>query len=129
MRATTKGISSFAGDLAFHSPASRHLTPDFFQRSSKDRSERFGGLTGCAHFPTPDFERGNEWNEPRGLAARNFLRVLNSQSLQLVSFALILSKSGNRARLGLSRMEYASDHDEGRAFGTPLAEVRWQERA
>src|SRR5215831_17180685 len=90
MRATTNGISSFAGDFAFHfASASTSLRRTFFPsqlRSTDSRTIRM--LTGNREiFPIScSSSAGNEKKSPsRPLPASNFFSVLNSSFMQLLS--------------------------------------------
>src|SRR5206468_3021745 len=90
MRATTNGISSVAGDFAFHfASASTSLRRTFFPsqlRSTDSRTIRM--LTGNREIlPTPcSSNAGSEKKNPsRSLPASNFLSVLNSSFMQLLS--------------------------------------------
>src|SRR5438067_1416676 len=90
MRATTNGISSFAGDFAFHfASASTSLRWTFFPsqlRNTDSRTIRM--LTGNREIlPMPcSSSAGNEKKNPsRSLPASNFLSVLNSSFMQLLS--------------------------------------------
>src|SRR2546430_12649401 len=83
MRATTKGISAFAGDFAFQfASVSTSLRRTFFPsqfRSTDSSTMRM--LTGNREiFPMPCSSRaGSEWRNPsRPLPASNFVSVLNS---------------------------------------------------
>src|SRR5258707_7156931 len=93
MRATTNGISSFAGDFAFHfASASTSLRRTFFPsqlRNTDSRTIRM--LTGNREtLPISCSSRaGNEKRSPsRPLPASNVLSVLNSSVMQRLSFQL-----------------------------------------
>src|SRR5262249_21439058 len=90
MRATTNGISSFAGDFAFHfASASTSLRRTFFPsqlRSTDSRTMRM--LTGNREIlPIPCSSRaGNEKKDSsRPLPASNFLSALNSSFIESLS--------------------------------------------
>src|SRR6266568_4542512 len=90
MRATTNGISSFAGDFAFHfASASTSLRWTFFPsqlRNTDSRTIRM--LTGNREIlPMPcSSSAGNEKKSAsRPLPASNFLSVLNSSFMKLLS--------------------------------------------
>src|SRR6266513_4990555 len=90
MRATTNGISSFAGDFAFHfASASTSLRRTFFPsqlRNTDSRTIRI--LIGNREIlPIPCSSRaGREKKDPScPLPASNFLRVLNSSVMRRLS--------------------------------------------
>src|ERR1044071_3545853 len=90
MRATTNGISVFAGDFAFHfASASTSLRRTFFPSQLRNTASRtIRRLTGNREIlPIPcSSNTGNENKNPsRPLPASNFLSVLNSSFIELLS--------------------------------------------
>src|SRR6266480_3345787 len=118
MRATTNGISSFAGDFAFHfASASTSLRRTFFPsqlRNTDSRTIRM--LIGNREtLPISCSSRaGNEKRSPsRPLPASNVLSVLNSSVMQSLScqlgqlsFDLVEIWQLPRVVIGLGELEY-----------------------
>ena len=107
IRATTKGISSFAGFVAFQFASvstsfRRTFLPSQFRRTD---SSTMRMLTGSRETgPTPCFSKaGSEWKNPmRPLPASNSCKVLNSSFISFYQNAPVIPRDPIKSALAIT---------------------------